>query len=185
MTVSIDLRHFREFGWVRVPGVVPASLCQRLVAVLEHELGVPVRDSSGWDAYGGEWGDLLPIWGHQAQWDIRQYPALHSVWAALWNTDALWVSLDSCRFTPPWRPGYAEPYGLHWDLNPWDSNVAMLQGVLALTDTAVGQGGFRCVPALYHDRDRLSAQSANDGGGRIGLLWRMNMKSSLCPRLAI
>lgn len=105
------------------------------------------------------------FWGHQAQWDIRQHPALHIVWAALWNTDALWVSLDSCRFTPPWRAGYAEPYGLHWDLNPWDSNVSMLQGVLALTDTAVGQGGFRCVPALYRDRDRWPTAPTIDGGG--------------------
>jgi hypothetical protein len=22
------------------------------------------------------------------------------------------VSLDSCRFTPPWKFGYAEPYGI-------------------------------------------------------------------------
>jgi len=165
MTASIDLDHFRKFGWVRAPGVVPTSLCRRLVEVLEHELGVPVHDPSGWDAYGGEWDDLLPIWGHQAQWDIRQHPPLHQVWAALLNTEALWVTLDSCRFTPPWRPGYAQPYGLHWDRDPWDSSVTMLQGVLALTDTAVGQGGFRCVPALYHDRDRWPAAPTVDADG--------------------
>ena len=62
------------------------------VEVLEHELGVPVHDPSGWNAYGDEWADLLPIWGRQAQWDIRQRPSHYRVWATLWNTDALWVS---------------------------------------------------------------------------------------------
>ena len=108
MTTCIDIGHIREVGWVRVPAVVPPSLCARLIEALEHELGVPVHDPSAWDAFGGEWCDLLPIWGHQSQWDIRQYPPLHRAWATLWNTDALWVSLDSCRFTPPSRPGYAE-----------------------------------------------------------------------------
>jgi hypothetical protein len=165
MTEPIDLQHFREFGWVRVPRIVPPALCHRLVDTLEHELGVPLHDPSRWDAYGGEWGDLLPIWGHQAQWNIRQYPPLYRVWATLWNTHALWVTLDSCRFTPPWRPGYAEPYGLHWDRDPWDPNIVMLQGVLALTDTAIGQGGFRCVPALHHNRDRWPTAPTIDADG--------------------
>jgi Phytanoyl-CoA dioxygenase (PhyH) len=164
-SACIDLAHFREFGWVRVPTVVPPSLCHSLVEVLAREFGVSVHDRSGWDAYGGEWADLLPVWGHQAQWDIRQHPSLHRAWAELWNTDALWVSLDSCRFTPPWRPGYAEPYGLHWDRAPWDPDVTMLQGVLALTDTAVGQGGFRCVPSLYRNRGRWPKAPTIDADG--------------------
>jgi hypothetical protein len=94
--------------------------------------------------------DLIPIWGHQTQWDIRQHPKLHRIWAALWGNDVLRVSLASCRFTPPWRPGYAEPYGLHWDHAPKAPGVRFLQGVLALTDTAVDQGGWRCVSTLYH-----------------------------------
>jgi len=141
-----------------VPAVVPSSLCQRLVDALEHELGVPVHDPSGWDAYGQY--DMLPIWGHQAQWDIRQDPSLHRVFAALWNTDELEVTLDSCRFSPPWQPGYRESR-LHWDDNPWDFNKSIFQAVLALTDTAIGQGGFRCVPSIYHDRARWPAEGGN------------------------
>jgi hypothetical protein len=53
--------------------------------------------------------DIVPMWGHQAQWDIRPHPALHRVWSALWGTSALLVTLDRCRFTPPWRDGQNPP----------------------------------------------------------------------------
>jgi hypothetical protein len=158
MAPSFDITHFREFGWVRVDKAIQALLCRRLLTVLETELGVPINDPSRWDQYGGEMRDLLPIWGHQAQWDIRQHPNLHRIWATLWETEALCVSLDSCRFTPPWKPGHAEPYGIHWDHDPHDRDKRMFQGVLALTDTAADQGGFRCVPSLYRDRDAWPAK---------------------------
>jgi hypothetical protein len=152
MTITPDIPHLRRFGWLRVDGAVPVRLCDRLVEVLEAEMQVPVHDPSRWPEYSVEPRDFVPIWGHQAQWDIRQHPDLHRIWAALWGTEKLGVSLDSCRFTPPWQPGYGEPYGIHWDHDPWDAQKRMFQGVVALTDTAADQGGFRCVPSLYNDR---------------------------------
>jgi hypothetical protein len=165
MSSSLDINHVQEFGWLRINGAVPLELCNRLVEVLETELGIPVRDASRWETYGGEMRDLLPIWGHQAQWDIRQHPNLHAIWTALLGTERLCVSLDSCRFTPPWKPGYAEPYGIHWDHDPRDAKKRMFQGVLALTDTATDQGGFRCVPSLYHDRNAWPNEATIDADG--------------------
>ena len=147
---------------MRVPNAVPMDLCVKLVAVLEHELDVPVHSPKRWHEYGGETSDLIPIWGHQAQWDIRQHPNLHSIWSQLWQTEALAVSLDSCRFTPPWRPGHAEPYGLHWEHDPRAENRRMFQGVLALTDTDANQGGFRCVPSLLNDPDAWPTAPCGD-----------------------
>lgn len=152
MSVKIDMAHFERWGWVCVRHAVPAVLCARLVGVMESELGVPIGNPDRWHEYGGWMRDLVPVWGHQAQWDIRQHPGLHKTWATLRGTEALWVSLDSCRFTPPWRAEYAEPYGIHWDHNPWDEEFQMIQGVLALTNTATDQGGFRCVPSLWRER---------------------------------
>ena len=127
----LDIPHLRQFGWMIVQGAVPVGYCERLVDVLENEMRVPVHDPSRWPEYGGEPRDLIPIWGHQAQWDIRQLPGLHRIWATLLATERLGVSLDSCRFTPPWQPGYAEPYGIHWDHDPWNAEERMFQGVLA------------------------------------------------------
>jgi hypothetical protein len=165
MSFSADLHQLREFGWARIRGAVPVELCDRLVEVLERELGVPVNDPSRWDMYGREMRDLVPVWGHQAQWDIRQHPNLHRIWAELWGTEKLCVSLDSCRFTPPWKLSYAEPSGIHWDHDPWDADKRMYQGVLALTDTAIDQGGFCCIPSLYRDREAWPKQAIIDADG--------------------
>src|SRR5215469_18241547 len=134
MSITFDIAHLREFGWVRIRKAVPVGLCNWLVEVLETELRVPVNDPSRWDNYGGEPRDFVPIWGHQAQWEIRQHTNLHRIWATLYGTERLFVSLDSCRFTPPWKPDHAEPYGIHWDHDPRDAEKRMFQGVLALTD---------------------------------------------------
>jgi hypothetical protein len=91
----------------------------------------------------------IRMWGHQAQWEIRQHPALHGVWSALWGTPAPLVTLDRCRFTPPWREAENPPLSLHWDHNPQDTTLRWIQSVVALRDTPAGAGGFRCVPTLY------------------------------------
>lgn len=165
MRISSEISHLRKFGWLRIDAAIPAAFCERLLGVLEREIGVPIHDPSRWDSYGGETQDLIPIWGHQAQWDIRQYPDLHRIWAELWGTERLCVSLDSCRFTPPWKPGHAEPCDIHWDHDPWDASKRMFQGVLALTDTAIDQGGFRCVPSLYCDQDTWPREPIIDADG--------------------
>ncbi len=138
-------------GWFRAEGTVPRELCAALVAVLRDDLDVPVDDPDGWERYGAS--DIVPIWGHQAQWDIRQLPSLHALWAEIWQTEGLWVSLDMVRFTPPWREGYEDALPIHWDHDPHDGRQRWVQGVVALTDTEVGQGGWRCIPSLFHERD--------------------------------
>ena len=144
MSISIDIAHLEKFRWVRISGALPVDLCSQLIGVLKRDLGVPVDNPERWAEYGQF--DGVPLWGHQAQWDIRQHPNLHAIWSRLYGTEKLHVTLDSCRFTPPVHSGYAEPYGIHWDHNPWDISKQAFQGVLALTDTAPNQGGggFRC-----------------------------------------
>jgi hypothetical protein len=108
---------------------------------------------------------MVPIWGHQTQWEIRQLPSLHRLWSTLWGRDELFVSLDMVRFTPPWRQGSpAKPLPIHWDHNPHDRSLRAFQGLVALRETAPGQGGFRCVPALYRDRTRWPTEPVERNG---------------------
>jgi hypothetical protein len=182
MSGAIDTEQLRQTGCTCIRRAVAVELCERLVEVLERELAVPVHDPLRWPEYGGEMRDFLPIWGHQAQWDIRQHPKLHAIWATLLRTDRLFVSLDSCRFTPPWKPGFAEPYGIHWDHDPHDPEKRMFQGVLALSDTAIDQGGFRCVPALYRDRNAWPTKPIIDSDGDEN--WLVDVKSPEIVRVA-
>ncbi len=164
MSVCIDVPHFEKHGWVRIEQAVLAALCRRLVEVIEREMHVPVHDPARWHEHGAAGRDLIPIWGHQAQWDIRQHPNLHRIFATLWRTEELHVSLDSCRFTPAvaagLRPAVRTALGSR-SARP----DAFLQGVLALTDTKADQGGFCCVPSLYRDRAAWPKLAVIDADG--------------------
>ena len=61
MAVSLDIPHLRRFGWMRAEGAVSVRMCERLVEVLEAELGVPVHDPSRWPEYSVEPRDFVPI----------------------------------------------------------------------------------------------------------------------------
>jgi len=153
---------FLQNGWVRLRNVIPQPLCENLLYALRDDLNVPIDDSARWNEYGPEGKDRIAVWGHQTQWDIRQSPEFYSAWAELWQDEALFVTLDSCRFTPPWQPGFPEPDSIHFDVDPWNDRAQTLQGVIALRDTAADQGGFCCVPSLYQDRSRWPQDKVKD-----------------------
>lgn len=149
-----DRSDFLEHGWLRITGLVPKELCDSLVSTLQRDLKIPVRNRDHWAEYGGPSRDRVPMWGHQSQWDIRQHPQFYAAWTELWQEKSLLVTLDSCRFTPPWRPGFAEPDPIHLDTDPWNDRAQTLQGVIAITQTSADQGGFCCVPSLYRNPSR-------------------------------
>jgi hypothetical protein len=161
MTLAIDARAVRSAltnnGYIVFPDAVAPSLCQAVLDAIEQELGIGVDDPSSWDRISDEI-DQVPLWGHQSQWDIRQLIDLHAIWTTVWGTERLWVSRDSCRFTPPWRPGRADALPLHWDVDPRDQGIQWFQGIVALTECPSDSGGFRCAPAVMHSRDRWPAR---------------------------
>jgi hypothetical protein len=157
MTTPIDARAIRSAlihsGYIVFRDAVPPLLCHAVLDALGDELDIRVDDPSSWRRISNRI-DQVPLWGHQSQWDIRQLSGLHAIWTALWGTDRLWVSRDSCRFTPPWRPGRADALPLHWDVDPRDRDSQWFQGFVALTESPPSSGGFRCAPSVMHNRDR-------------------------------
>ncbi len=178
-----DRSDFLQNGWVRLRGVVSPSLCENLLYALQKDLNIPIDDPSRWSEYGVEGKDRIPMWGHQAQWNIRQSPAFYSAWADLWEEEALLVTLDSCRFTPPWQPGFLEPDPIHFDVDPWNDRAQTLQGVIALRDTAADQGGFSCVPSLYGDRSRWPKQYVKNNVGKE--LWHPDVSPGEVVHVAV
>ncbi len=134
-------------------GIVPPALCERAVAAIAERTGLDYTDRSTWDP-GEVVSHQAPVWGHQALWDVRQHPPLHQALADIWGIERLWVSVDSCNFTPPVRPGVPEPLSMHWDLDPRGPSTRLVQGVLALVDTPVEGGGFRCAPSWRNAPER-------------------------------
>lgn len=140
-------------GFFIVKAAVSVPMCEAVLDAIRDDLGISVEDPDTWAGVSAQL-DQVPIWGHQSQWDIRQLASLHSLFSEVWGTHRLWADRNSCRFTPPRRPGGANPLPIHWDVDPRDRQQLWYQGALALTDTPLGGGGFRCVPALMYNRDR-------------------------------
>lgn len=158
----VDTEAFERDGYAVLRGAVPADLCDDLVDAINVFLGIGGPET--WYDRPAPFLDLVPLWGHPKQWAIRQLPVLRATWAHLLGTDDLLVSLDRCRFTPPWRPGEAGPLPMHWDHDPRASDTHFIQGAISLTDTPVGHGGFRCAPGWHRKPERWPQHRSNQEG---------------------
>ncbi len=147
----MDVEQLRHDGYTVVEQVVPPENVAAVLDIVRELEDFDVADPATW--YGRD--ATVPVWGHQALWDNRQHPAVHAAFAQAYGTERLWVSMDRVAIKPPVRPdepkrGDARP--MHWDLDPRDPPGQLFEGVLYLTDTAIEQSGFCCVPEVFRDR---------------------------------
>ena len=148
----MDLEQLRSRGYTVVEQVVTTAHVDAALQALRDVTGVDVGDRSTWDVRDP---GALPIWGHQAQWDIRQHPPLHAAFAAAYGEDALWVHQDGIGVKPPLSVAATEAAAaraIHWDMVPTEPR-RVYQGVLYLTDASIEGGAFCCVPGLFTDLD--------------------------------
>ncbi len=154
---------FRELGYLVIPDVVPNGLCKKVIDAILQQTGIDLDDRSTW--YNGNYAGhgIIAMHHHQALWDLRQHPALHEVFSALYENEKLWVSMDRASYKPPCAPETSEwkQAAIHWDCDPWmldDETLrrhsgppSSIQGLVYLTDTSTEQGAFSCVPSIYRD----------------------------------
>lgn len=158
----IDRDFFDANGYVVVKGVVPKALCEAVIAAEYDFLGFSPDHPEGWYQLPLERGGMIEMYQHQALWDTRQHPNVHAVFAELYGTERLWVSIDRVNFNPPVHPDhprYDHPGMIHWDIDPREAATApfRVQGVLYLSDTPVERGGFCCVPGHHKLIERWAA----------------------------
>ena len=116
---------------------------------------------------------MVEAYHHQTLWDNRQAPRVYEAFRQVWNHEALWVSIDRASISLPVRdPLVAEPR-LHWDidLHQRPLNFA-LQGILDLSDTAVDQGAFTCLPGFHRQIEQWVADLPWWAQIRTRLTWR-------------
>ena len=126
-------------GFLIVPNVINASA--RAAASLAIRTFVGANDSelaswyantldiyedrtpSGARPHHGPCG-MVNLCHHRAIWALRQEPKLHGVFADLYGTRRLYVTVDRQHFKPPQNPAYpawsdagAVHKGLHWDVD--------------------------------------------------------------------
>ncbi|MFD2078987.1 Phytanoyl-CoA dioxygenase (PhyH) [Actinopolymorpha cephalotaxi] len=150
-------RRIDEQGYVVVPGVVPRKNVDAVVADIWRHTGADPADRSTWyapDRIGP--AGMVEMYHYQSMWDTRQDERVHEVFAEIFGSERLWVSIDRTNLKPPSVPEYPDYHHrgfLHWDadIERYPDIPFGVQGVLALADTSEDMGGFQCVPSIYQN----------------------------------
>lgn len=146
-----------ERGYVVVPGVVSKEKVAAVVDDIWTHTGADPEQPESWyarDRVGPN--GMVEMYHYQSMWDNRQDEALHQVFADIFGTEHLWVSIDRTNLKPPSvpeHPDYHHKGFMHWDadLEKYPDIPFGVQGVLALAETTEDMGGFQCVPEIYQD----------------------------------
>jgi hypothetical protein len=105
---------------------------------------------------------MVEVYNNQHLWNNRMVQKVHDVFADIWGTDKLWVTIDRAILNIPIRPDYEYKGFIHWDYDP-ETKPVNVQGVLALADqTDLNVGGFQCLPELFRTYDTWKLTQPED-----------------------
>lgn len=176
------LRDLEEQGYCVIPGVLSREEAKDLYERVWHEFIEKAWPHCKMDDRSN-WKEAFPIHSKmgifagpagqtQVMWDLRQDPRIVDVFAQIWNTKDLIVSMDGMSFMcpPEIREGYSEPWP-HVDqaILQRQDNVAhsnnppigfvsesllktapyTIQGQFLFEDSCEGDAGFYCIPKSH------------------------------------
>ena len=176
------LSDLEELGYCVIPQVLPASEAHQLYQRVWHEFIEKAWPNCRLDDRAN-WKETFPILGNsaifagpagqiQVMWDLRQDPRIVDLFAQIWNTNDLIVSMDGLSFMCPSeiREGSVKP-SPHVDQTilsredgtPHDNSPPIgfvsesklktkpytIQGQFLFEDSFDGDGGFYCIPKSH------------------------------------
>lgn len=151
--------HWRQHGWVVVPDVIPADLCDEMAAVLWDYIEADPDDRSTWYSMPAHSSarptrkavsGMVEMYHHPVMWKIREHQRLYDVFVDLWGTEALWVTIDRANVNLPNTDGWHFEGFLHWDIDPVAHQAARnIQASVSLADAVAGSGALQIVPQLF------------------------------------
>ena len=164
MITRADREGFLERGYMVVEGIVPEAACRRAIEAICEFVGADVEEPATWPTSHGH--GIVPLHHDPSLWEVRQQPSVHRVFAELYETEKLWVSMDRVSFKAPAGEQEVRVAAVHWDVDPRRFRGMGVQGLVYLTDTDASQGAFACVPGIYARLDDWLAEQPDDASLR-------------------
>ena len=200
-TAAARRRELFAKGYLVVEDVVPRELREAALAATAEFLGIAADDPASWRTRASHGHGIVPLHHHPALWAVRQCPAIHRLFAELYGTERLWVTMDRVSFKVPAAEASEAPRmsGFHWDADPRQPRAeAGFQGLVYLRDTAPEQGAFCCLPDVYAGledwldgrqvKDAIKALNTGEhrveavgGGAGAMVIWHRHMPHSSAP----
>jgi hypothetical protein len=180
--VAPYLQDLEELGYCVIPQVFSISETERLYQRVWHEFIEKAWPNCRMDDRSN-WKEAFPIHNKagifagpagqtQVMWDLRQDPRIVNIFAQIWNTNDLIVSMDGLSFMcpPEIREGYFKPWphvdqailrlrdNVAHNNNPpigfvseslLKSQPYTIQGQFLFEDSFDGDGGFYCIPKSH------------------------------------
>jgi len=163
------LEDLEENGYCVIPNIVSDEEAKLLYERVWHEFiekawpNCRMNDRSNWKEAFPQHNKVGifagPAGQTQVMWDIRQDVRIVDIFAKIWNTHDLIVSMDGMSLMCPTeiREGTFEPWP-HVDQesslksgneSSLKSNPYTIQGQFLFEESSVGDGGFYCIPKSH------------------------------------
>lgn len=180
--IASYLKDLEDLGYCVIPQILSTSEAELLYQRVWHEFIEKAWPNCRMDDRSN-WKEVFPMHNKmgifagpagqtQVMWDLRQDPRIVDVFAQVWNTNDLIVSMDGLSFMcpPEIREGYIEPWPhvdqailrrqdnvAHSNNPPIDfvsesllkTQPYTIQGQFLFEDSFEGDGGFYCIPKSH------------------------------------
>ncbi|MBB1488684.1 phytanoyl-CoA dioxygenase family protein [Oceanospirillum sediminis] len=147
-----QMMFWQENGYIVIPSVLTQQECDEALEEIGTFLNFSLQDPGSWYLdHDDKQLIMVQFYDGLIQKKIRAKKNIRAVFAQIWQTNHLTVTLDRVSVNPPetesWRfPGPS----IHWDMDHFNPPIPFrTQGLIYLTDTAENQGAFSCVPGFH------------------------------------
>lgn len=190
-SIASYLKDLEELGYCVISQVLSTSEAERLYERVWREFIEKAWPNCRMDDRS-HWKEVFPMHNKmgifagpagqtQVMWDLRQDPRIVNIFAQIWNTNDLIVSMDGLSFMcpPEIREGYIKPWP-HVDQSilrrpdsvahsnnppidfvsesPLKTRPYTIQGQFLFEDSLEGDGGFYCIPKSHLRFDEFAPQ---------------------------
>lgn len=147
-----QLQAWQEQGYLCIPGVVPAGLCNAVITLICNKLGADLANPGTWYHGHPDWhGLMLHLFQETVIQAIRELPAIRQIFSCLYGHDHLVTNTEKVSFNPPETAGWKFRHSaLHWDIDFENIDPHYIQGLVYLNDVPENRGPLQVVPGFHH-----------------------------------